>query len=239
MNLFSRSWIFNCKHPCLLLRPCLSIYQYIILIDDLDSLDLVRFWKIYEERIPCRTIFSSFFLTRSSRGRGIFLALQNIDFDPTMSFTRALCPLTAVCFLSHTVLMPSWGSMYLPSSPIFLSECTTASCCCLCLLPYYSSSHVRESRRFNWPPSKASSCLIFPSKVYQAKSKAKMTSQSYIDLNFCSIVFYFRVLQCRLHVKHVFQFIIHFIHHFERCLTRQPNLFLAEVVVRSDLSDLG
>ena len=70
-------------------------------------------------RMPCRTIVSSFCLTLSWRGRGIFLALQNIGCDPGMSFTCALYTLTAGSLSLLTALMPSWGSMCLPSSPNF------------------------------------------------------------------------------------------------------------------------
>ena len=97
-------------------------------------------------RMPCRTIVSSFSLTLFRRSRSIFLALQNIGCDPGMSFTCALYPLTAGSLSSITALMPSWGSMSLPSSPIFLSDCTTASCCCLSLLPFHSTSRVSDPR---------------------------------------------------------------------------------------------
>ena len=70
-------------------------------------------------RKPCRTIVSSFSLTLSGRGSGIFLALKKIGCDPGMSFTCALCPLTAGSRSSLTALMTSWGSMSLPKSPIF------------------------------------------------------------------------------------------------------------------------
>ena len=97
-------------------------------------------------RLPCRTIVSSFSFTLSWRGRGIFLALQNICCDPGMSFTCALYTLTAGSLSSLTALTPSWGSMSLPSSPNFLSDCATASCCCLYLLPFHSTSHVSDPR---------------------------------------------------------------------------------------------
>ena len=115
-------------------------------------------------RMPCRTIVSNFSLTLSRKGRGIFLALQNIVCDPGMSFTCALYPLTAGGLSSLTALMHSWGSMSLPSSPNSLSDCTTASCCCLYLLPFHSISHVSDPRSVSWWPSKASRRLIFPIK---------------------------------------------------------------------------
>ena len=68
-------------------------------------------------KMTCRTIVSRFSLTLSWRGRGIFLALQNIGFGPGMSFKCTFYPLTASSFSSLTALMPSWGSMSLSSSP--------------------------------------------------------------------------------------------------------------------------
>ena len=97
-------------------------------------------------RMPFRTIVSSFSLTLSWRGRGIFLALQNIGCDPGMSFTCALYPLTAGSLSSLTALMPSWGSMSLPSSANFMSDCISASFCCLYLLPFHSTSHVSDPK---------------------------------------------------------------------------------------------
>ena len=43
-------------------------------------------------RMPCLTICSSFSVTLSRRGRGIFLALQNIGCVPGINFTWALNP---------------------------------------------------------------------------------------------------------------------------------------------------
>ena len=113
-------------------------------------------------RMPCRTIVSSFSLTLSWRGRGIFLALQNIGCDPGMSFKCALYPLSEGSLLSLTALMPSWGSMSLQSSQNFLSGCTTASCLCLFFLPFHSTSHASDPRSVSWWPSKASRRLTFP-----------------------------------------------------------------------------
>ena len=142
-------------------------------------------------RKPCRTIFSSFARILSCRGRDIFLALQNIGYDPGMSFTCALYPLTAGSSSSHTVMMPSWGSMSLATSPNFWSDCTAASCCCLYLLAFYATSHVSFRRSVNWwihgPQDVWFSHFI---ELYEAQSRWLMISQCYQHRYQLAFLFY-------------------------------------------------
>ena len=134
-------------------------------------------------RMSCRTIVSSFFLTLSWRGRGIFLALQNIGSDPGISFTCALYPLTRGSLSSLTALMPSWCSMSLPSSPIF---CWIAQ---LLLVVAYTSFRSTQHHMLVIPEASDDNrhrpqdvWLSDLTEVYQAQSRLMMISRCYQHL---------------------------------------------------------
>ena len=192
--------------------------------------------------MPCRTIVSSVSLTLSCRGRGIFLALQNIGCDPGMSFTCALYPLTASSLSSLTALMP-WGSMSLPSSPNFCRiaqllvvvayTCVRSTQHHMLVIPEASVDDRHRPQevwtsQFNWG---------LPSSG-QINDDIKGAISTGIILHFYFMVLYWNLLPYHRHVKRVFLCIVRYHLHFGWFLTRQFNVFIAEIVVLVRLTRL-